>query len=74
MTAAAGIGVLAGRFLISSASRPAAAPQTQPAQTSAIGADAGMAGDARHEYGTVGGVAAGGANSGYGATGTREVR
>jgi hypothetical protein len=33
-----------------------------------------MAGDARHEYGTVGGVAAGGANSGYGATGTREVR
>ena len=74
MAAAAGIGVLAGRFLISSASRPAAAPQTQPVQTSAVDAGPGMAGGARHDYGTVGGAAASGANSGYGATGTREVR
>jgi hypothetical protein len=74
MTAAVGVGVLAGRFLISSASRPAAPAQTQPVQTPAIGAGTGTAGGARHEYGTVGGPAASGANSGYGATGTREVR
>jgi hypothetical protein len=73
MTAALGVGVLAGRFLISSASRPAAPPQTQPVQTPAIGAGAGMA-DARHDYGTVSGAAVSGANSGHGATGTREVR
>src|SRR5207249_8742674 len=73
MTAAVGVGVLAGRFLISSASRPAALPQTQPVHTSAVGAG-GMAGGARHDYGTVGGPAAGGVNSGYGSTGTREVR
>ena len=74
MTAAVGVGVLAGRFLISSASRPAAAPQAQPVQTPAIGAGTDTAGGARHEYGTVGGPAASGANSGHGATGTREVR
>jgi hypothetical protein len=74
MTAAVGVGVLAGRFLISSASRPAAPQQPQPVQTPAIGAGNGMAGGGRHDYGTVGGAAASGANSGYGATGTREAR
>ena len=74
MTAAAGIGVLAGRFLISSASRPAPSPRTQPAQPSMTGAGAAMPAGARQDYGTVGGAAAGGANSGSGATGTREVR
>ncbi len=74
MAAAVGVGALAGRFLISSASRPASQPQPQPVHTTAIGAGTGMTGGARHDYGTVGGPAAGGANSGYGAIGTREVR
>src|SRR6266851_5584474 len=42
MTAAAGIGILVGRFLISSASRPAPSPRTQPAQPSITGAGADM--------------------------------
>ena len=74
MAAAAGIGVLAGRFLISSASRPAAAPRMQPAQSPTTAASTAMPGGARHDYGAVGGPVAGGHNSGYGATGTREVR
>jgi hypothetical protein len=74
MAAAAGIGILAGRFLISSASRPATTARMQPAHTSATDAGAAMPGGARHDYGAVGGAAAGGVNSGYGATGPREVR
>src|SRR5580704_8064267 len=70
MAAAAGIGVLAGRFLISSASRPAPSPRTQPGQPSITGAGADMPVGVRHDYGAV----AGGVNSGNGATGTREVR
>jgi hypothetical protein len=73
VAAAAGIGVLAGRFLISSAARPATPLRTQPAQTSITGAGADMPVGARHDHGTVGGPAAGG-NSGYGATGIREVQ
>ena len=73
MTAAAGIGILAGRFLISSASRPAPSPRTQPGQPSITGAGADMPVGARHDYGAVGGAAAGGSNSGSGATGAREV-
>ena len=74
MAAAAGIGVLAGRFLISSAARPATSLRTQPAHTSATDAGADMPAGARHDYGAVGGATAGGVNSGDGATGTREVR
>jgi hypothetical protein len=69
MTAAAGIGVLAGRFLISSASRPAPSPRTQPGQPSITGAGAAMPAGVRHD-----GAVAGGVNSSNGATGTREVR
>ena len=72
MAAAAGIGAMAGRFLISSAARPAMPPRMQPAQAAATGA--AMPAGARHDYGAVGGPAAGGVNSGYGATGPREVR
>jgi hypothetical protein len=71
MAAAAGIGVLAGRFLISSAARPAMPQRSQPAKPGMTGAVKPVG--ARHDDGTVGGAVAGG-HSGYGATGTREVR
>ena len=74
MAAAAGIGILAGRFLISSASRAATPPRMQPAHTSATDAGPDTPAGARHDYGAAGGAAAGGVNSGYGATGPREVR
>ena len=70
MAAAVGVGVMAGRFLISSASRPVTQPRTQPAQTSVTDAGTAMPGGAGHDYRAV----AGAANSGYGATGPREVR
>jgi hypothetical protein len=71
MAAAAGIGVLAGRFLISSAARPAAPPRREPVQPGMTGAGAVMPVGARHDYAEGGAVAGG--HSGHGATGTREV-
>jgi hypothetical protein len=72
MAAAVGAGFLAGRFLISSASRsstPAMPATARPAST--MGQPIG---GARHDFGAVGGPVSGGANAGYGVGGTRETR
>jgi hypothetical protein len=72
VTAAVGAGFLAGRFLVSSASRPASqtmTPTPRPASTISQ-----PIGGARHDFGAVGGPVSGGANAGYGVGGTRETR
>ena len=73
IAAAVGAGFLAGRFLVSSASRPASqtmtSPMPQPASTTGQ-----PIGGARHDFGAVGGPVTGGANAGYGVGGTRETR
>lgn len=71
MAAAVGAGFLAGRFLISSASRPRSQTTAQPARP--IGSAHQPVGGARHDFGAVGGSASGG-NAGYGGTGMRETR
>ena len=70
MAAAVGLGVLAGRFLVSSASRPSAPSMTPPARrpSTAMG---GTVGSAHRDSGAVGGPVPGGANTGYGSNGTR---
>lgn len=71
MAAAASVGFLAGRFLISSAARSRrqaiapAAPRPMPAPQHPIGG-------ARHDFGAVGGTVGSG-NAGYGGSGTRET-
>ena len=73
MALAIGAGFLAGRFLVSSASRPAAETMTQP--LSHPGTTMGEPiGGAHHDSGTLGGAAPGGANPGYDIGGTREAR
>jgi hypothetical protein len=68
MAAAVGIGLLAGRFLVSSASRPSAPSMTPPAPrpATAMGGPVGA-----RDLGVVGGPVPGGANAGYGSNGTR---
>lgn len=72
MAAALSAGFLAGRFLISSASRSRSqtmgqpAPRPSPAMNQPIGG-------ARHDFGAVGGSVPGG-NAGYGGPGVREPR
>lgn len=68
MAAAVGAGFLAGRFLISSSSRPR--PQSMPAQRPTSSAPQPMGG-ARHDFGAVGGTVPSG-NAGYGGSGIRE--
>jgi len=68
MAAAVGAGFFAGRFLVSSASRPRS--QTQPAPRP-MSSTHQPVGGARHDYGAVGGSLPSG-NAGYGGTGTRE--
>jgi hypothetical protein len=70
MAAAVGVGFLAGRFLVSSASRPSAPGMTPPAPRPAT-AMGGPVGGARHDFGAVGGAVRGGANAGYRGDGTR---
>ena len=72
MAAAVGAGFLAGRFLISSASRP-----TTPSMNPAMPRPATMGGPiggARHDVGAVGGPVSGGANAGHRGNGPREIR
>src|SRR5437773_647291 len=72
MAVSVGLGVLAGRFLVSSASRPASQTMTPtPRPASTMGQPIG---GARHDFGAVGGPVSGGANAGYGVGGTREPR
>jgi hypothetical protein len=73
MAAAVGLGLLAGRFLVSSASRPSTPRMTPPAPrpTTAMG---GPVGSAYRDLGAVGGPVPGGANAGYGSNGTRGTR
>jgi len=68
MAAAVGAGFLAGRFLISSSSRPH--PQTMPAPRPTASTPQPMGG-ARHDFGAVGGTVPSG-NAGYGGSGIRE--
>jgi len=72
MAAAVGLGVLAGRFLVSSASRPTTQSMTPPARrpSTAMG---GTVGSAHHDSGAVGGAVPGGASAGYGNNGTRGI-
>jgi hypothetical protein len=72
MAAAVGLGVLAGRFLVSSASRPTTPSMTPPARrpSTAMG---GTVGSAHHDSGAVGGAVPGGASAGYGNNGTRGI-
>jgi hypothetical protein len=67
-----GAGFLAGRFLISSASRSRSETMAQPASRP-IGSAHQPVGGARHDFGAVGGSASSG-NAGYGGTGMRETR
>lgn len=73
IAAAVGVGFLAGRFLVSSASRPASETMTPttPRPASTMGQPIG---GARHDFGAVGGPVSGGANAGYGVGGPRETR
>jgi len=71
MAAAVGAGFLAGRFLISSASRPRSQAMT-PAAPGPVSSLHQPVGGARHDYGAVGGGVTSG-NAGYGGTGTREI-
>ena len=73
IAAAVGAGFLAGRFLVSSASRPASQTMTSPMPQPASTMDQPIGG-ARHDFGAVGGPVTGGANAGYGVGGTRETR
>jgi hypothetical protein len=73
MAAAVGAGLLAGRFLISSASRTPMQNAT-PATPRPASAVAQPIGGARHDFGVVGGPVSGGTNAGYGVGGTRETR
>ena len=68
MAAAVGVGFLAGRFLISSASRPRSQTMPQPVPRPMPSAHQPVGG-ARHDFGAVGGTVPAG-NAGYG--GTRE--
>ena len=70
MAAAVGAGFLAGRFLISSSSRPR--PQTMSAPRPTASAPQPMGG-ARHDFGAIGGTVPSG-NAGYGGSGIREPR
>jgi hypothetical protein len=70
IAAAVGVGFVAGRFLISSASRSRTPAMTQPAPRPMPSAHQPLGG-ARHDYGAVGGGVPSG-NAGYGGTGTRE--
>jgi hypothetical protein len=72
IAAAVGAGFLAGRFLISSASRSRSETMAQPASRP-IGSAHQPVGGARHDFGAVGGSASSG-NAGYGGTGMRETR
>ena len=70
MAAAVGLGVLAGRFLVSSASRPSTPSMTPPARRPST-AMCGTIGSAHGDSGAVGGAVPGGANAGFGNAGTR---
>ena len=70
MAAALGAGFLAGRFLISSASRPQSQPTSRPMPARATNQPVG---GARHDFGAVGGPVSGGGNAGYGGNGMRET-
>jgi hypothetical protein len=72
MAAAIAAGFVAGRFLISSASRsqPQMMARTAPRPSPAVNQPIG---GARHDFGAVGG-SAGGGNAGYGGPGMREPR
>ena len=72
MAAAVGLGLLAGRFLVSSASRPSTPSMTPPARrpSTAMG---GTVGSAHHDSGAVGGSVPGGVSAGYGNNGTRGI-
>jgi hypothetical protein len=72
MAAAMGAGFLAGRFLISSASRSQRQTMARPAPRPSPGLNQPVGG-ARHDFGAVGGSVSGG-NAGYGGPGTREPR
>ena len=72
MAAAVGVGIAAGRFMVSSAARPD--ESSQPQFSSARGAAGNEPiGGARHDYGAVGGGVSGNARAGYGAGPGREV-
>jgi hypothetical protein len=73
MAAAVGGGFLAGRFLISSASR-ASTQSTTPATPRPASTMAQPIGGARHDFRAVGGPVSGGTNAGYGVGGTPETR
>jgi hypothetical protein len=73
IAAAVGAGFLAGRFLVSSASRPASQPMT-PATPRPASMAGQPIGGARHDFGAVGGSVSGGGNAGYGVGGPRETR
>jgi hypothetical protein len=73
VAAAVGVGFLAGRFLVSSGSRPSTPSMTPPAPRPAT-AMGGPIGGAYRELGAVGGPVPGGANAGYGSNGTRGTR
>jgi hypothetical protein len=70
MAAAVGVGFLAGRFLVSSGSRPSTPSMTPPAPRP-VTAMGGPVGSAHRDSGAVGGPVPGGANAGYGSNGTR---
>ena len=72
MAAVVGAGFLAGRFLISSASRPA--PNTTPPMPHPARTKHEPVGGARHDFGAVGGQVSGGANAGYGGGAIGETR
>ena len=71
MAAAVGVGFVAGRFLISTASRSRSQTTTQPVPRP-LSSVPQPVGGARHDYGAVGGGVTGG-NAGYGGSGTRET-
>ena len=76
MTAAVGVGIIAGRFMVASASRPHPSTQPQVRAQTAPTWESGFeepAGGARHDYGAVEGGVSGGARAGYGAGSGREI-
>ena len=72
MAAAIGAGMVAGRFLVSSAARPGEPAQPQSSPSWVAGSEQPIGG-ARHDYGAVGGGVSGGPRAGYGAGPGREV-